>query len=89
QESPIYVTALLLDPSKRARYLETHWSEEWVAAAVRYGRAIWEEEYKMAPALGPVQQPNEAGGSQVGHPNDFDRLLDEMMVAEDYYSRCR
>lgn len=83
EESPIYATALLLDPSKRARYLEIHWKEEWAATAIRHARTIWEEEYKMAPALGPAQPPSEASSSQQGQPNELDRLLDEMMVAED------
>ncbi|KAG4271540.1 hypothetical protein FPRO04_14671 [Fusarium proliferatum] len=82
-ESPIYATALLLDPSKRARYLKVHWKEEWAATAIRDGRTIWEEEYKMAPALGPAQALSEASRSQQGQPNELDRLLNEIMVAED------
>ncbi|KAI5456221.1 hypothetical protein BGZ63DRAFT_397027, partial [Mariannaea sp. PMI_226] len=41
EESPIYETALFLDPSKRARYLEIHWKEEWATTAIRHARAIW------------------------------------------------
>ncbi|GKT52606.1 putative AC transposase [Colletotrichum spaethianum] len=37
----------------------------------------------MAPALGPARPPSEASSSQQGQPNELDRLLDEMMVAED------
>jgi len=82
-ESPIYATALLLDPSKRARYLETHWKEEWVPIAIRRACTIWEEEYKMAPALGHAQPLSELSSSPQGQANEFDRLLDEMTVAED------
>ncbi|KAL6405526.1 hypothetical protein AUP68_11284 [Ilyonectria robusta] len=82
-ESPIYATALLLDPSKRARYLKMHWKEEWAETAIRDARTIWEEEYKMAPALGPAQALSEASGLQQGQPNELDRLLNEMMVAEE------
>ncbi|KAM6514041.1 hypothetical protein FALCPG4_18889 [Fusarium falciforme] len=82
-ESPIYATALLLDPSKRARYLKVHWKEEWAETAIRDARTIWEEEYKMAPALGPAQALSEASRSQQGQQNELDRLLNEIMVAED------
>jgi hypothetical protein len=37
----------------------------------------------MAPALGPAQPRSEASSSQQGQPNELDRLLDEIMVAED------
>ncbi|KAF5253811.1 hypothetical protein FOXYS1_14492, partial [Fusarium oxysporum] len=82
-ESPIYATALLLDPSKRARYLEINWKGEWAEAAIRDALSIWEEEYKMAPTLGPAQALSEAFRSQQGHSNKLDRLLNEIMVAED------
>ncbi|KAH7232485.1 hypothetical protein B0J15DRAFT_555325 [Fusarium solani] len=82
-ESPIYVTALFLDPSKRARYLKLHWKEEWAETGIRDARTIWEEEYKMAPALGPAQALSKASMSQQGQPNELDRLLNEIMVAED------
>jgi hypothetical protein len=82
-ESPIYATALLLDPLKRARYLEINWKREWAEAAIRDALSIWEEEYKMAPTLGPAQALSEASRSQQGHSNELDRLLNEIMVAED------
>ncbi|KAF5229463.1 hypothetical protein FANTH_14197 [Fusarium anthophilum] len=82
-ESPIYATALLLDPSKRARCLEINWKGEWAEAAIRDALSIWEEEYKMAPTLGPAQALSEAFRSQQGHSNELDRLLNEIMVAED------
>lgn len=78
-ESPIYATALLLDPSKRARYLEAHWKEEWVAIAIKRACTIWEEEYKMAPSLGRSQPL----GSPQEQRDEFDRLVYEMTVAED------
>jgi hypothetical protein len=83
EESPIYATALLLDPSKRARYLEIHWKEEWAETAITRARTIWDEEYKMADTLGPAQPLSEVSNSQQGQPDELDRLLDEMMVAED------
>ncbi|TVY62489.1 hypothetical protein Focb16_v004271 [Fusarium oxysporum f. sp. cubense] len=63
-ESPIFATALLLDPSKRARYLEINWKAKWAEAAIRDALSTWEEEYKMAPTLGPAQALSEASWSQ-------------------------
>lgn len=86
EESPIYATALLLDPSKRARYLEVHWKEEWATTAIGHARIIWEEEYKTAhdqESAVSTQPPAEAVGLRHRQPNELDRLLDEMVVAED------
>ncbi len=86
EESPIYATALLLDPPKRARYLEVHWKEEWATTAIDRARLVWEEEYKSAHGReGAVTaQPSaESVGLRRRQPNEFNRLLDEMMVAED------
>jgi hypothetical protein len=57
--SPIYATALLLNPLNQARYIKLHGKEEWAAVTIRHACKIWEEEYKMSPALGPVQPPRE------------------------------
>jgi hypothetical protein len=83
EESPIYPIALLLDPSKRARYLEIHWKEEWAETAITRARTIWDEEYKMTDTLGLAQPLSEVSNSQQGQPDELDRLLDEIMVAED------
>ncbi|KAH7464977.1 hypothetical protein FOMA001_g17140 [Fusarium oxysporum f. sp. matthiolae] len=37
----------------------------------------------MAPDLGPAQALSKASRSQQGHSNELDRLLNEIMVAED------
>lgn len=83
EESPIYATALLLDPSKRARYLEIHGKEEWAETAITRARTIWSEECKMADTLGPAQPLREVSNSQQGQPDELGRLLNKMMVAED------
>ena len=44
---PIYATALLLDPSKRAAYLRQNWAPAWVKPAIDAGNAMWQEEFNF------------------------------------------
>lgn len=83
EESPIYATALLLDPSKRARYLEMHWKDDWAVIAIKQARIIWEEEYQIISTSESIQRLNETSILPQTQPNELNRLLDEMMVAED------
>ncbi|EFZ03287.1 transposase-like protein [Metarhizium robertsii ARSEF 23] len=39
--NPIYVTALLLHPEKRRRYIDRHWPEEWREGPVAAARQLW------------------------------------------------
>ncbi|KNB19379.1 hypothetical protein FOXG_22546 [Fusarium oxysporum f. sp. lycopersici 4287] len=48
-ESPIYATALLLDPSKRARYLDINWKGDWAEAAIRDALSIWRKNTRWCP----------------------------------------
>jgi hypothetical protein len=44
-DTPAYAAALLLDPSKRSKYIERNWDKSWHAPAIDGARGIWEEEY--------------------------------------------
>ncbi|KAH7109693.1 hypothetical protein EDB81DRAFT_598086, partial [Dactylonectria macrodidyma] len=33
-QTPVYAAALLLDPSKRRKYIERNWQESWHAPAI-------------------------------------------------------
>ncbi|PMB71275.1 putative AC transposase [Beauveria bassiana] len=48
--NPIYVTALLLHPEKRRRYIDRHWPEEWRAGPVAAARQLWAK-YKNRPLV--------------------------------------
>ncbi|KAF5537639.1 ribonuclease H [Fusarium phyllophilum] len=45
EDVPVYAAALLLDPSKRKRYIEECWPEEWHEGAFAAARSLWKEEY--------------------------------------------
>ena len=39
--NPIHVTALLLHPEKRRRYIDRHWPEEWQEGPIAAARQLW------------------------------------------------
>ncbi len=83
EDAPVYAAALLLDPSKRMKYIERHWPESWHDNAVSGARAIWEEEYKTHFESVSIEVADEMPTSQKRQPNEWDSLLEEMEVTED------
>jgi hypothetical protein len=53
-ECPIYVTALLLHPAYRVKYINTNWLEEWRPSVFKSVRIIWAE-YKDRPIVSRFQ----------------------------------
>jgi hypothetical protein len=82
-DAPVYAPALLLDPSKRMRYIERHWPESWHENAISGTRAIWEEEYKTHLKVGSMAANDEIPTSQKRQRNEWDSLLEETEVTED------
>ncbi|KAK5987244.1 hypothetical protein PT974_11368 [Cladobotryum mycophilum] len=82
-DAPVYAAALLLDPSKRMRYIERHWPEPWYENAISGARAIWEEEYKSHLETGSVGTADEVSTSPKRQPNEWDSLLEEIEVTGD------
>lgn len=83
EDVPVYAAALLLDPSKRIRYIERHWPESWHENAIAGARTIWEEEYKAQLKVASVELASEVSTSQMRQLNEWDSLLEEMEVTED------
>jgi hypothetical protein len=83
EDAPVYTAALLLDPSKRMRYLERHWPESWHENAVAGVRTIWEDEYKTKLKTGPTESIDKASASDKRQSNEWDALLEELEVTED------
>jgi hypothetical protein len=83
EDAPVYAAALLLDPSKRMKYIERHWPEPWHDNAISGARAIWEEEYKTHSESGPIEVAGEMSTSHKRQRNEWDSLLEEMEVTED------
>ncbi|KAF6528150.1 hypothetical protein HZS61_008452 [Fusarium oxysporum f. sp. conglutinans] len=57
-QTPVYAAALLLDPSKRRKYIERNWQESWHAPAIAAAQQIWLDEYTMQyPPAGHTHLP--------------------------------
>ena len=48
EESPAYVAALVLRPSRKWSYLEKTWKVQWTTKAKQLMKVLWEKEYKPA-----------------------------------------
>jgi hypothetical protein len=83
EDAPVYAAALLLDPSKRIKYIERHWPESWHKKVINSARTIWEEEYKIRLDSGSAESSNEISTLEKRQPNKWDFLLVDMEVTED------
>ena len=45
-KSPAYVTAIVLHPSRKWRWIEKHWKAEWIPSAKEKMKTFWETKYK-------------------------------------------
>ncbi|KAM3446825.1 hypothetical protein NHJ6243_010206 [Beauveria neobassiana] len=77
--NPIYVTALLLHPEKRRRYIDRHWPEEWRAGPVAAARQLWAK-YKNRPLVAAcaLQPPKERLDM-----SPYERLKQSMSVLDE------
>lgn len=81
-ETPAYAAALLLDPSRRVKYINKMWPEEWRAPAITAARRLWEEKYAATDNPVPDGAFQIVTPSVRGERNEFDKLLDELDVTE-------
>jgi hypothetical protein len=44
----VYLAALVLHPSRKWKYIENHWNEEWVPVGKERVKDFWEKAYKPA-----------------------------------------
>ena len=59
--SPIYAAALVLNPSYRTRYIETHWPRKWSKPILVKVKKLWEkyrEEVVVLPTPPPFSYDN-------------------------------
>ena len=75
--SPIYAAALILNPARRTRYIETHWPKKWVKPVLVRVKRLWEryrDEGPKAPII-PTTSPSTTSSSQEPEVLDtYDRL---------------
>jgi hypothetical protein len=51
RNAPVYAAALLLDTSKRTRYIDRHWPESWHENAMLVSVQFGKENTKLSPIL--------------------------------------
>jgi hypothetical protein len=79
-ECPAYATALLLHPSRRAKYINTNWEPQWRPAAMSAARSLWAD-YKDRPIFSRPVQPE---GGITKPLSKFQSLQLTLNVLEDH-----
>lgn len=83
-ETPVYVAALLLDPSKRLKYVQRNWKASWIDRVVEHARTFWVENYKATGSGGDSALSSTDELSCTRRPrNELDALFDEITVWEE------
>lgn len=83
-ETPAYAAALLLDPSKRLKYIQHNWDIGWIDSVVEKTRMFWEENYKDSGPVGGTSLSAKDESPYSRRPrNDLDALFDEITVWEE------
>ncbi|KAF1736197.1 hypothetical protein CRV24_005135 [Beauveria bassiana] len=78
-QTPVYAAALLLDPSKRRKYIERNWRVSWRAPAIAAAQKIWLDEYKTAAIPESLRAPPDVPFSR-RQRNELDELLSDIAV---------
>jgi hypothetical protein len=74
EEAPVYAAALLLDPSRRAAYIQKNWPVGWLEPAIEAAHRLWEEKFKAMPVLDdlppqlsmpPLAKPSRKRGAEL------------------------
>ena len=51
ERAPVYVAAIVLDPTLKYNYLDMNWNPEWQPQIKEKVRLLWESTYKKSPAI--------------------------------------
>ncbi|WKT54434.1 hypothetical protein QSH57_005018 [Fusarium oxysporum f. sp. vasinfectum] len=79
-QAPVYAAALLLDSSKRRKYIDRNWQESWHAPAIAAAQKIWLDEYNAAPIPESLRVPLDVPSSSGRQRNELDELLSDIAV---------
>lgn len=82
---PAYAAAMLLDPSKRSRYLMQNWPVQWHQKALDATQCIWEDKYMLLDLSedtdDPMKDNNSSALLTLEKPkNELDRLKRSLQV---------
>lgn len=88
-EVPVFATALLLDPSRRAAYLRKNWPKAWVKPAIDAASKLWEDNFETRetdPSPAPLSMPPPETPSKK-HGTELDKLMKDMDVTTEEESQ--
>jgi len=83
--TPAYIAALILHPSRKWRWVERHWKQEWIAPAKAMMKDFWEDRYK------PATLSNTPPASSLKPQNEFLQWLeddDNPELQDEYLAYC-
>jgi hypothetical protein len=81
--TPVYAAALLLDPSKRLKYIQHNWDMDWINNAVANARIFWEKNYKDTGTVAGAVSTEDVSASSRRPRNELDNLFDQITVWEE------
>jgi hypothetical protein len=76
--SPLYAAALILNPTNRTRYIETHWPRKWSRPTLAKVKKLWEkyrEEVQPPPTLPLFSYDNPSRDSEPKELDAFDEIV--------------
>ena len=69
--SPIYATALILNPKRRTRYIQANWKREWTEPALKSVQKLWET-YREVKIPVPTTTPFSYDKHNQEEPKELD-----------------
>ena len=88
--APVYVAAIILDPTLKWKYIDDHWDPDWLENARESMQLLWNEykpnEFVTPPTLSPL------ASSRVRQPSSFTlwmrQRLDQPEALDEYERYC-
>ena len=81
-ESLAYAASVILNPTRKVKYMDNYWRSSWAESAKEAVRKLWQEEYK------PTNTPNTNTPTSLTTSNEYELWLgaiDAPEVIEDEY----
>lgn len=74
EESPLYVTALILHPSRRLAYIKKWWEAEWQQPAIDSARKLWQDYRDKHPIPCSTLSPDQADNCVADETTESQKL---------------
>jgi hypothetical protein len=85
-ESPAYVTAVVLHPSHKWHYIQENWKQEWVQSSERLMEGLWNEYKPVEPPLPLCEVPSTTTNEFLDWRN---KHLQPPLIIDEYERYCK